>query len=81
MEKREISEEEMKYMVAVDEAIKHAAKVMELADLDEDMDEDEKDSVYEDRFHCGTCMVRTVMETIWPDLNNLMDFYERKPIQ
>ena len=81
MEKREISEEEMKYMVAVDEAIKQAAKVMELEDLDEDMDEDEKDSIYEDRFHCGTCMVRTVMETIWPDLNNLMDFYERKPVQ
>ncbi len=78
---RKINDEEMRLMTIVDEAIKLAGEKMELADLPEDMDEDEKESVYEDRFHCGQCMVRVVMETIWDDLNNLMDYYEHLPVQ
>lgn len=78
MEKREVTEEELNYLNAVDEAIKRAAVVMELGDIDEDDSSEDFDSIYEDRFHCGTCIVRTVLDEIWPDLNNLMDFYERK---
>lgn len=78
VEKREVTEEELKYLTAVDEAIKRAAVVMELGDIEEDESSDDFDSIYEERFHCGTCMVRTVLDEIWPDLNNLMDFYERK---
>ena len=74
---REITTEELRLMTAVDDAIKLAGDKMELEDLDEDMDDDEKDSIYEDRFHCGKCIVTTVMETIWDDLNNLMDYYEQ----
>jgi hypothetical protein len=78
VEKREVTEEELKYLTAVDEAIKRAAVVMELGDIEEDESSDDFDSIYEERFHCGTCMVRTVLDEIWPDLSNLMDFYERK---
>ncbi len=78
VEKREVTEEEVKYLNAVDTAIKRAAVVMELADIDEDESSEDFDSIYEDRFHCGTCIVRTVLDEIWPELNNLMDYYERK---
>jgi hypothetical protein len=78
VEKREVTEEELKYLNAVDEAIKRAAVIMELGDIEEDESSDDFDSIYEERFHCGTCIVRTVLDEIWPDLNNLMDFYERK---
>lgn len=78
MEKREVTEEEMKFLEAVDTAIKRAGVKMELGDLDEDMPEDEVDSIYEARFHCGTCIVSAVMEEIWPELSALMDYYEHK---
>jgi len=74
---REIPDEEMTLMQAVDKAIERAGEKMELADLPEDMDDDEKDSVYEERFHCGKCIVTAVMETIWDDLSALMDYYEQ----
>ena len=80
MEQREVTEEEMQYLRAVDEAIKKAGEIMDLADLAEDIDPEEADSIYEDRFHCGKCIVRTVMETIWDDLSALMDYYEKKPV-
>lgn len=71
----------MKFLTAVDEAIKRAGAIMDLEDLDEDeIGPDEYDSIYEDRFHCGKCIVRTVMETIWDDLSALMDYYEKKPV-
>lgn len=79
MENREVTEEEKTYLEAVDKAIKRAAVIMELGDVDEDTPEDEADSIYEARFHCGTCIVRTVMEEIWPEMSALMDYYERKP--
>lgn len=78
VEKTDLPDEELKYLQAVDEAIKKAGDIMDLADLDEDMDPSEADSIYEDRFHCGKCIVRTVMETIWPDLNALMEYYEKR---
>lgn len=74
---REIPEEEMRLMKAVDDAIIRAGDKMELADLSDDMDDDEKDSIYEDRFHCGKCIVTAVMEEIWDDLSALMDYYEQ----
>lgn len=80
MEKVEVPEEEIRYLRAVDEAIKRAGEIMDLEDLAEDIDPEEADSIYEDRFHCGKCIVRTVMETIWDDLSALMDYYEKKPV-
>lgn len=72
-----IDDTEMDLLRKVDEAIVRAGELMEMADIS-DEDEDEYDSVYEARFHCGKCIVSTVMETIWDDLKNLMDYYEAK---
>lgn len=77
----QIPDEERALLKAVDEAIIRAGEIMELADLDEDFPEDGIDSVYEERFHCGKCIVRTVMETIWDDLSALMDYYDKRPPQ
>jgi hypothetical protein len=41
----------------------------------DDAPDDEQDSIYEERFHCGTCIVRSVLDTIWVDMERLMDFY------
>lgn len=75
----ELPEEEMRLLKAVDAAIERAGEKMELADLPEDFPEDEVDSIYEDRFHCGKCIVTNVMETIWDDLNALMEYYNQRP--
>lgn len=72
-----IDDTEMELLRKVDEAIVRAGELMELADVP-DEDEDNYDTVYEARFHCGKCIVTTVMETIWPDLQNLMNYYEAK---
>lgn len=70
----------MKYLQAVDEAIKRAGEIMDLEDIDQEADPEMAESIYEERFHCGKCIVRTVMETIWDDLSALMDYYEKKPV-
>lgn len=61
---------EDQYLERIDEAIKRAAKVMDLEDFDigpdgELSDEDMAD-LYEERHHCGTCEVRTVIGIVWP---------------
>lgn len=80
MAEQVIDDKERELLKKVDEAIIRAGEVMDLADLDPEMDEDERDSVFEARFHCGKCIVTNVMETIWDDLSNLMDYYsDRQP--
>lgn len=61
------------YLLAIHRSIDEAAKLMELADLDDDVPEDERDRIWEDRHHCGTYMVRTVMETVWPAIERYTD--------
>lgn len=73
----ELPEQEIALLKAVDDAIVRAGQLMDLEDLPEEMDEDERNAMWEDRFHCGKCVVRTVMETIWDDLSALMDYYEK----
>ena len=56
---------------AIDRSIVYAAIVMDLEDLnvvglDEDAAEEVREYAYEERFHCGTCIVRAVMGVVWP---------------
>ena len=71
-------EREKELLFAVDAAIVRAGEIMEMADLPEGTTEDEYEAYYEQRFHCGKCIVSTVMETIWDDMKNLIDYYEAK---
>lgn len=62
------------YIEAIDEAIKKAAILLDGSDLPDDIDDEEMTDILEDRHHCGTCQVRTVMEEIWPKVENYIDF-------
>lgn len=53
------------YRDRIDASFAEAARILELRDLTDD-DEDLAMDVYEERHHCGTCEVRTVMEIVWP---------------
>jgi hypothetical protein len=53
---------------AIDDAIVEAGRIMDLADID--MDDIEHDLAFEARFHCGVCITRTVMEAVWPAIED-----------
>lgn len=60
------------YIAAIDHAIVKAGQLMDMADAPDD--EGEYESMFEDRFHCGTCVTRTVMETVWPSIQSYIDW-------
>lgn len=66
------------FIYAIDAKIVEAGEIMDLADLtDDEVDNaDVHDTVYEERYHCGKCVVRTVMETVWPSVDEYLDFLE-----
>ena len=73
----QVSIEEDHLLMMIDEAIKEAAQVMELHDLDQ-YDEELLESAYEERFHCGTCIVRTVLEQVWPSVENYVKYLKEE---
>lgn len=66
------SEEE--FLENIDKAIVQAAFVMDGADFSEELEDEEIMNLMEDRHHCGTCQVRTVMETVWPSVEEYIDW-------
>jgi hypothetical protein len=67
-----------KYILAIDDKIRDAGKIMGMEDLSDEESEDDGvyDTVYEERFHCGVCTVRTVMEVVWPSVDDYMNYLE-----
>lgn len=61
-------------IAAFNDAVEHAAYLLELGDVPDDADEDFRFMVYEERHHCGTCMVNVVLETVWPSLDAYIDY-------
>lgn len=70
----EISVTEMAFLNAIDKAIIDAASLLEGADLPWEAEDDEFYSTFEERHHCGTCMVRVVMETVWPAIDDYIEW-------
>lgn len=67
--------EEDRLLARIDDAIEEAAKVMDLVDApDDDERWAERDQLFEARHHCGTCQVRTVMEVVWPAIENYITY-------
>jgi hypothetical protein len=56
------------FEAALTESFRRAEAHMALADV-EDGTNDEIDEAYEDRFHCEVCIVRNVLEYVWPVVN------------
>jgi len=66
-----------KYLLEIDDKIVEAGKIMSLEDLsDDEKDGEDSDTIYEERFHCGVCVTRTVMETVYPAISAYYDFLE-----
>jgi hypothetical protein len=61
------------YLLAIDNSIIEAARLLELTDV-ADTDEDTIEQMWEDRHHCGTCTTRVVMETVWPSIENYINY-------
>lgn len=64
------------YLLKIDKAIQEAAKVLDLEDIgvdDGQLTDEEHFDLYEERHHCGVCEVRTVMEVVWPAVEEYID--------
>lgn len=63
------------FVNAVTQACGKAAELLALEDVDSS-DEEEYDTIYNDRNHCEVCQVRTVMETVWPSMKAYINWLE-----
>ena len=61
-------------IAAINDAIDHAAWLLELGDVPADAESEFRDLVKSGRYHCGTCVVRTVMEAVWPPIEDLIEY-------
>lgn len=66
------------FLEQIDESLVQAAKVLDMADLADGLSEDEYESIFEGRHHCGTCQVRAVMETVWPSIEEYVEWLSAK---
>lgn len=73
-----ISDKEGMLIAAINDAIDHAAWLMELGDVSDDAEDEFRDLVHKGRHHCGTCTVRTVMEVVWPPIEDLIKYATRR---
>jgi hypothetical protein len=65
---------EAEYVEAVDKAIVKAGWLLDLADA---KSEEEHAELADQRLHCGTCTVRTVMEQVMPPLRRYLEAAKR----
>lgn len=68
----------------IDKSFQNAAEMLEMMDLPEDTSDEDLELIGESRFHCGTCTVRTVMEAVWPAVEEYIEWLKGdrdEPIQ
>ena len=70
---------EQDFLIEIDKSFVKAAQVLDCVDVAEDVDEETLMDLHEDRHHCGTCQVRTVMEVIWPAVEEYIDWLKGNP--
>lgn len=61
-------------LLAIDDAIHRAGLLM---DLDGAETDEERDLLYDERYHCGKCIVRTVLEEVWPAVDSYIDLLKK----
>ena len=68
---------EKSMLLLIDEGIRKAEQKMDMADApDDDESFEEAEALYEARYHCGVCVVREVMETVWPPVEAYIEFLQ-----
>lgn len=65
-----------KFEERVDSALRHAEVVIALADVDGN-DEEAMLDLYDERFHCEKCIVRTIMEIVWNPIEEYVTSLEQ----
>jgi hypothetical protein len=78
-----MNESDAEFLQKIDDAIEEAARVLDLCDAPKGDDlesEERREEMFEDRFHCGVCTVRVVMETIWPSIEEYIGDLKAKQI-
>ena len=65
-----------KFAADLDRAIMSTQQHMALADIDPDDDNAQMDA-YEERFHCEVCVVREVLDGVWPVVTAYLDILEQ----
>lgn len=65
-----------KFEERVDAALRQAEVVMAIADIDGN-DEEAIFDLYEERFHCEKCIVRTIMEIVWDPIEQYVTSLEQ----
>lgn len=61
------------YIAKIDEAIVTAGRLLDLHDAPDD-DEEATAELVEQRYHCGVCTASVVMETVWPAIEQYINF-------
>lgn len=65
-------------VMQIGQKIHEAGQIMDLNDLPEDATEEEYMELYEDRFHCGVCITRAVLEVVWPSVEAYIEYLKGK---
>lgn len=68
-------EQQQEFVTAFRDACGRAAELLALEDVDSE-DEEEYDTISNERNHCEVCQVRTVMEAVWPGLKAYINWLE-----
>lgn len=72
---------EASFIAAIDAAVRRAEFVMDLGDVPDEGDAASDEAgmlAFEERFHCGTCVVRTVMDEVWPPIESYINYLSHK---
>jgi hypothetical protein len=64
---------EDQFIAAVNDAVEHAAYLLELGDVPDDAEEGFRDMIWADRYHCGVCTANTVMDVVWDPIARYID--------
>lgn len=66
----------------IDEAIKRTGQLLDFADVDDEgMTDEQIADIYDDRHHCGVCITRFVMESVWPSVERYIDALKTRIIE
>ena len=78
-----MTESDEQALLNIDKAIEQAGLLLDLADApwgDSPEADAYREEVFEERFHCGVCTVRVVMETVWPAIEDYISDLKAKQV-
>lgn len=74
MQIEDFDDRENSMLQDIDRSIEDAGRILDM----DDATEENYEELYENRYHCGTCTVRVVMETVWPSVDAYISFLKQQ---